>query len=236
MPENRMAALAGSGVLRPTTLLWHEGMDGWITAGEVKPELFLPPSAASVTANASSSSAGSSGGAAGGLLAGGDTGGLAQELARTLRGYAGWVEVSGWLHGIAGVLSVAVGTAVGYFAWRRPERLADWKAQLPSIFHPALDQPWWTVGVCWTLALIVMFAGLQLMAGAVRTRRAEQLGSVEDLRFALKSMGSFFRTTALSLLLGILVISAVVLYQQRPGAKPPPPAPAPAPVKDRVTI
>ena len=67
-------------------------------------------------------------------------------------------------------------------------------------------------------------------------RRAEKLGSIEDLRFALKSMGSFFRTTALSLLLGILATSAVLLYQQRPSAKSPPPAPAPAPVKDRVTI
>ena len=234
MPENRMAALAGSGVLRPTTLLWHEGMDSWITAGEVKPELFLPPSAAK-TAPAAGTGAGAN--AEAGVLSGPETQGLAQELARTLRGYAGWVEVSGWLHGVAGVLCVAVGTAVGYFAWRRPERLADWKAQLPAFFHPALEQPWWTVGVCWALALIVMFAGLQLMAGAVRTRRAEHLGSVEDLRIALRSMGSFFRTTALSLLLGILVVSAVVLYQQRPSAKQPaPPPPAPATVRDRVTI
>ncbi|RYD30441.1 MAG: DUF4339 domain-containing protein [Verrucomicrobiaceae bacterium] len=237
--ENRMSALAVSGVLRPTTLIWHEGLESWVSAGEVKPELFLPPSAlrAGSVPGAESSSSAAAGPAA---AAAPENQGLAQELARTLCGYAGWVEVSGWLHGIAGVLCVAVGTAVGYFAWRRPERLADWKAELPNFLHPALNQPWWTVGVCWVFGIILMFAGLQIMAGAVRTRRAEHLGSVEDLRIALRSMGSFFRTTALTLLLGLLAAGTVLLYQYRPAGKPAPvpasPATPPPPPRDRVTI
>lgn len=256
--ENRMSALAGTGVLRPTTLIWREGMESWISAGEVKPELFLPPTAEkSRTASGSAGNSGSDGenggdvvrvpAYAGGAVAAGEQG-LAQELARSLRGYAGWVEISGWLHGVAGMLCVAMGTVVGFFAWRRPLRLLDWKAQLPSFLHPALDQPWWTVGACWGLALILMFAGLQLMAGAARTRRAEKLGSPEDLRFALLSMGAFFRTTTLTLALALIVSGGVILYQRRPFSKktgPPPssapattpaPAPAPPPPRDRVTI
>jgi hypothetical protein len=250
--ENRMSALAGTGVLRPTTLIWREGMDSWISAGEVKPELFLPPTAEN-SRTASGSATGSEDGSeavrvpayAGGAAVAGEQG-LAQELARSLRGYAGWVEISGWLHGVAGMLCVAMGTVVGFFAWRRPLRLLDWKAQLPSFLHPALDQPWWTVGACWGLALILMFAGLQLMAGAARTRRAEKLGSPEDLRFALLSMGAFFRTTTLTLALALIVSGGVILYQRRPFSKNPAtppssapattPAPATAPPRDRVTI
>lgn len=248
--ENRMAALAGSGVLRPTTLIWHEGMESWISAGEVKPELFLPP--ASATATASAQTSGSADSDDGGAVrvpayaaAGAGDQGLAQELARSLRGYAGWVEISGWLHGVAGMSCVALGTVVGFFAWRRPLRLLDWKARLPSALHPALDQPWWTVGISWGLALILMFAGLQLMAGAARTRRAEKLGSLEDLRFALLSMGGFFRTTTLTLMLTFVVSGGVILYQRRPFSKTTPPsstpstptpAPAPPPPRDRVTI
>lgn len=253
--ENRLGALAGTGVLRPTTLIWREGMESWISAGEVKPELFLPPASGAAGKNSGAQASGSADSEDGSPVrvpayaaagAGASDQGLAQELARSLRGYAGWVEISGWLHGVAGMLCVAMGTVVGFFAWRRPLRLLDWKAQLPSFLHPALDQPWWTVGACWALALILMFAGLQLMAGAARTRRAEKLGNPEDLRFALLSMGAFFRTTTLTLALALMAAGGVILYQRRPFSKnpsPPPssapattPAPAPAPPRDRVTI
>ena len=221
VPEDQMLALAGSGVLRPTTLVWCKGMAQWVSAGEVKPEIF---------------GAGEDGGFPGGAGETVEDRGLVMELARTLRTYAGWVEVSGWLHGLTGVAGVALGTAVGYFAWLRPERLAEWSRRVPDSLRPLLEHPWWTVGSLAAVALLLFFMAGQLIGGASRVRRAEQLRSREDLRIALRSMGSFFRSTVITLFLGVVLVAAAVLHHYRPWQKPGAPAPPPAPAKERVTI
>ncbi len=216
VPEDQLWGLAGSGVLRPSTLLWRRGQGEWISAGELKPELFR----------------------GGALEEAGESGGLVVELARSLRGYAGWVEFSGWLHGGTAVGCVAMGTAVGYLAWRRPERLAEWSGRVPEVLRPLLEAPWATVGGLAAVGLVLFFMGAQLIGGAGRVRRAERLRSREDLRVALRSVGSFFRCTVVSLLLGLGVLAGAVLYHYRPGAVPKvPTAPlVPAPAKERVTI
>ncbi len=221
VPEDQLLALAGSGVLRPTTLVWQKGMPAWVSAGEVKPELFS--SAPGRQADPAVESA--------------ESGGLVAELARTLRGYAGWVEVSGWLHGATGVACVAVGTAIGYFAWLKPDRLTEWGKRVPPLLRPVMEHPWATVGGLALVALLLLFMAAQLIGGAARARRAEQLGSREELRIALRSMGSFFRSTVLTLLLGLLLLAGALLYFYRPVKTSGPPAPetAPAP-KERVTI
>jgi hypothetical protein len=57
------------------------------------------------------------------------------------------------------------------------------------------------------------------------------------LRIALRSMGSFFRSTVLTLLLGLLLLAGALLYFYRPGKTSGPPAPEPAAApKERVTI
>lgn len=223
VPEDQMSALAGTGILRPTTLVWTRGMAEWVSAGELKPELFLN-TAAVYRPGVPEADAG-----------------LVGDLARTLRTYAGWVEVSGWLHGLAAVSCVAAGTVVGYFAWRRPERLEAWTADLAPAFQALGRQPWWTVGGLAALALVLFFMSGQLIGGASRARRAEHLRSREELRIALRSMGSFFRVTVVSLLLGFLLLVSAGLYHYRPWHKPEPPKPqappaAPAPARERVTI
>jgi GYF domain 2 len=221
VPEDQMMALAGSGLLRPTTLLWRKGMAEWVSAGELKPELFMASPA---------------GGTEEAALDPVEQSGLVMELARTLRPYAGWVEISGWLHGLTGVACVAVATAVGYFAALRPERLVEWSKRAPDPLHPLLGHPWWTVGGLAAVALLLFFMAGQLLGGASRARRAERLQSRDELRIALRSMGSFFRSTVITLLLGLLLMAAALLHHYRPWQKPAAPAPAPAPPKERVTI
>lgn len=226
VPEDQLPVLAGSGVLRPTTLIWKKGMDAWISAGEVKPEWFVE----------APGPAGGAGDTAPLTIAAAD-GGLVAELARTLRTYAGWVEVSGWLHGLTAVACVAVGTAMGYFAWMKPDRLLEWARRAPDTLRPLMEQPGWTVGGLAALALLLFFMGGQLIGGAHRVRRAETLQSRDDLRIALRSMGSFFRSTVLTLLLGLLLIAAGVLFHYRPWQKPAAsPVGPPAPPRERVTI
>ncbi len=221
VPEDQLVALAGSGVLRPTTLVWQKGMPAWVSAGEVKPEIFQD----------------GPGQHTGSAVASAESGGLVAELARTLRGYAGWVEVSGWLHGATGVVCVAVGTAIGYFAWLKPERLTEWGKRVPPLLRPVMEHPWATVGGLALAALLLLFMAAQLIGGAARARRAEQLGSREELRIALRSMGSFFRSTVLTLLLGLLLLAGALLYFYRPVKTSGPPAPEPAAApKERVTI
>ena len=222
MPEDQLGALAGTGVLQPTTLVWRKGMEKWASAGELKPELFsgepgMVPSAAGTAVPMESA-------------------GMIADLARALRPYAGWVEVSGWLHGLTGVSAIAVGTAISYFAWLKPGRLSEWKGQMPETQRPLLEHPWWTAGVLGLLALLLLFMGAQLVGGAARVRRAETLGSREELRIALCSMGSFFRATVLSLFAGLLLLAAGLLHHYRPWQKTPAGPPASAPAKERVTI
>ncbi len=220
VPEDQLSALAGSGVVRPTTLIWQPGMVGWLSAGEVRPELFQTVGET----------------AEGG--AGRESAGLVTELARTLRMYAGWVEVSGWLHGVAGVATIAVGTAMGYFAWRNPDRLTEWGERAPQLLRTAFAHPWVAVGVLAGLGLLLLFTAAQLIGGARRARRAEVLRSRDELRIALRSVGSFFRSTVLTLLLGLLVLGGAMLYHYRPWRPEATPAPVVAPVKEkeRVTI
>ena len=215
VPEDQLPDLAGSGVVRPTTLIWQKGMTAWVSAGELKPELFQAGQEGAPMVEST---------------------GLVMELARTLRLYAGWVEVSGWLHGATGVICVAVGTALGYFAWFRPERLAEWGQRVPATLKPAMEHSWVSVGGLALLSLGLLFTAGQLIGGAARARRAEHLRSRHDLRIALRSVGSFFRSTVLTLLLGLLIIAGAVLYHYRPWHREPPPAPPPAKEKERVTI
>ncbi len=219
VPEDQLAALAGSGVLRPTTLVWRKGMEEWTSAGELKPEWF------------------SGGDGLPSTVAEGEDRGLVTELAQTLRPYAAWVSLSGWMHGLTAVLLVAGSIALGYFAWRRPERLLEWSPQLPDGLRPLLAGPWWTVGAALVLALLLFFMGAQLIGGAARIRRAGSLQSREELRIALRSVGSFFRATVLTLFLALIAGGALLLHHYRPWqkAKPEAPVPAAAP-KERVTI
>ena len=218
--DDQLPLLAGSGVVRPTTLLWKVGMPSWVTAGEIKPELFqaeLPTVGASMV---------------------GESTGLVMDLARTLRGYAGWVAISGWVHGATGVCCIAVGTAMGYFAALRPDRLAEWAKRVPSPLQFAFAHPWLTVVALAGVAILLFFTAAQLIGGAARARRAVQMHSADELRIALRSVGSFFRSTVLTLLLGLLVLAGSVLYHYRPWKKVAPPAPIRAvePEKERVTI
>ncbi len=219
MPEDQIAALAGSGVLRPTTLMWRKGMQEWTSAGELKPEWF------------------SGGGENLSPVEVTEDRGLVVEMAQALRPYAGWVSLSGWLHGLTAVLLVAGATALSYFAWRRPERLLEWSPQLPQGLRPLLAWPWWTVGAAVVLALLLFFLGAQLIGGAARIRRAGALQSREELRIALRNVGSFFRATVLTLFLGLIAGGALLLHHYRPWQKPKPPAAVPAaPPRERVTI
>lgn len=230
--ENRMAALAGSGVLRPTTLLWQEGMSSWVSAGEVKPELFTaPPAGKPVAAGPSAGTAERAG------ATNFETPGMVQELAGTLSGYATWVEFAGWLTGLFGMACASVGTVIGYFAWQRPERLTHWRDGMWEQLRGLLDQPWWTVAACWSVALVAMFAGVQLMAGASAARRAAKLGGVEEFRQSLHGIGGFFRTITLALLMALLGFCTGLLYQNRPAKSPSAPdGPPPTKNVDRVSI
>lgn len=223
-PEDQLAVLAGSGVVRPTTLLWRKGMDQWLSAGELKPEWFsgaVEPAATTALVPSAL-----------------EDRGLIAELAQTLRIYAGWVTVSGWVHFFTGVAAIACGTVIGYFAAQRPQRLMEWKSRAPEALGLALDHPWWLAAGLGGVALVMLFMGTQLIGSAARVRRAETLQSREELRIALRSLGSFFRTTVLTLLLVLLLTAAGALYHYHPWKKPaePPAKPVPAAPRERVTI
>ena len=218
VPEDQLPALAGSGIVRPTTLIWQKGMGSWVSAGEIKPELFTAVPEGTVDGQRLESA------------------GVVGELARTLRIYSGWVEVSGWLHALTGVACVAVATAIGYFAWQNPGRLVEWGQRMPASLRSILDYPWVAAGALALTGLLLLFTAAQLIGGAARARRAEQLRSREELRIALRSVGSFFRSTVLTLLLGLLLLAGALLYQFRPWQKEKSPPAAPTREKERVTI
>lgn len=212
MPGDRMGALAASGIVRPTTLVWHEGLKEWISAGEAKPEWFVDTGGTSPAEP-------------------GTDPGLVTDLAGTLRMYAGWVEFAGWLHAFSGVLFIMAGTVIGYFSWFR-------SGPRPSFLLWATpEKAGWIVGGTLAMGLLLLFMAAQLMGGAERTRRAETLQSREELRIALRSMGSFFKTTVLTLILCVAAAIGILLYEYRPWKAKTGTEPAPKPpVRERVTI
>ena len=109
---------------------------------------------------------------------------------------------------------------------------------MPPALRPLADYPWAAAAGFALTGLVLLFTAGQLIGGAARARRAEQLGSREELRIALHSVGSFFRSTVLTLLLGLLFLCSGLLHHYRPWQKAEPPAPAPVKEKEkeRVTI
>ena len=213
--EDQLPALAAAGVLRPATLVWRDGMDSWLSAGELKPEIFLAPVSGTDAGEAAEE-------------------GLVVDLAAVMSRYAGWLSVSGGMHFGSGVMCTAVAVATGYFAILRPERLLDWKTRTPAFLGPVFDHPWWTVGILSALALLSFFSASQLLTGASRIRRAARLRTREDLRNAVRMLGAFFRTAVLTVLAGLVLLAAAVVWQTRKT-----PAPAenpPASLRDRVAI
>lgn len=218
VPEGQLRVLAAAGILKPTTLLWREGLDSWLSAGEVKPEIFQTPVA----------------------VPGGEdqippeAEGLALELARMLRRYAAWLQVSGLAYFACGVVSAAVAGALGYFAAWRSWRLEDWRRALPEWLRPLMDHPWTAVVFFAVVALLLLTTGSVLIAGAARARQADTLRSREDLGDAVRAIGRFFQISVLSLLIGAGVLAGVAIYRYK-AAKAEPPLPPPPP-PERVSV
>lgn len=216
MPEERLRALALGGVLRPTTLLWRRGMSGWQSCGEVRPELFAPPTPAELA------------------LPPDDTRSPAAQLAlqrigEGVRPYLPWIGACGWISVIGSAL-VLIGVLIaGMFLFLAADkvklRLID--AGLSS--EAAGDQMklGLLLGGIGLAAVLGIWLGAQLIGARRQLTRSWIHGSVEELQRALGRFGAYFTTQAATIATCVVISLVALVYHTWPQKKSAEPKEAP---------
>ena len=208
VPEERLRALALGGVLRPTTLLWRRGMSGWQSCGEVRPELFAPPTPAELALPAE------------------DTRSPAAQLAlqrigEGVRPYLPWIGACGWISVIGSALLLIAAIIAALFlalaADKLKLRLID--AGLSSSVAEDQLKLGLILGGTGLAAIVGILLGIRLIRTRRQLTRSWIHGSVEELQRALSGFGAYFTTQAATVATCILIALGVVVYRTWPEKK-----------------
>ena len=211
--EEHIAGLVQTGVIRPNTMMWREGMPQWIAASEVKPELFankhvVPVVGAAATARQTAALRPSASPAAPAAAATGQmhpasaaaptTGVLQNVEASTVREIAhAFAKASGWMKLIA-VFFILGG--VLYILMALLTLVSGMSVEGGLI--PSLLMSLVTAG----LGGVVLWMGTLLFQAPSKAQLAERTGQKHPLLSAMAMNGRFFK------IWGISIIAVLVLY------------------------
>lgn len=190
--EEQFPALAGQGVLRAQTLVWHEGMADWKSLGELKPELF----GESVV------------GRSAGLVSSARV--VSFRPADALARRVGWIICAGVFLQLFGLLGLIEGIM------RAVAMYQEWNAAV----HAAEPiKP--TVTLAWIIAITstkVIFAALGLWLGgilalaAARIRQGHRTGDTVTTEDGLRLLGAAFILFSFGLILVLFCGVAFAIY------------------------
>lgn len=184
--EAQFSALAAQGVLRPNSMVWHDGMAEWKALGELKPELFAAELAGTERRIASRSTVSS----------------IATLPAEQLTKRSSWLAASGIIFvllGFTGLIKFAID------AWHLYNR---WHTQQVSLEgNPSFAFPW-SYAAWLVLMLLGSFllrkSGMLLTHAAIHLRNAGNNRDLDRLEQGLTHLGKFF--VQLTLLISLVVV------------------------------
>ncbi|MGK0184355.1 MAG: hypothetical protein ACI9R3_000121 [Verrucomicrobiales bacterium] len=189
--DDHLAGLVQTGVVRPSTMIWHEGMDEWIACSEAKPELFVQRHVVPVigaAATARQTSASSVGTQMGNQMGDGQ---LVREAASTFATASIWMKLLGILFLLTGVAHILMALF-----------LIVTGASMTGALIPAILVGLITAGI----GAIVMWMGMLLFQSANKAHVAVLSGRKEPLLSALAQNARFFK------IWGVTVALAIILY------------------------
>ena len=204
--DSQLAPLAAGGIVRPTTLVWREGLANWAVAGELRPDLFAP------TARSASQS-----------LALADP--ATVTAARALGHYAPWMGVFSAVMIVSGAVALALTAALGT-GWLLN---MSWFREMMRQVTPDGDVPsvhaWSMLAIGTLYAVSLLLPGSMLAVASRQVKLASLRGSSPVLEASLRNLGRFFQTWIIAALLITLLSGIWTLYSWRHRALPKPPDP-----------
>ena len=191
--DSQLATLVQQGILRPQTLVWHEGQADWQSLGELKPDLFATNPllrSSSVVGNAAPASP---------LK-------ITEGLVRT----SGWMLTCGILFQLLALLLLVTGLLSamhGYKEWHQVA--ASLEGGKPSL---SIVQAIFSVASQILAALCLVWMGTLLVGTTGKLRHGQTTGEFAITEIGLRRLGKFFIILVLSLLLAITGWLATVLW------------------------
>jgi hypothetical protein len=186
--EEQLPSLAGQGVVRPQTLVWHEGQGDWKSLGEIKPELF---SAGPVLRSSS-------------LVAGLNRRTLQRSTDHLAR-FAPWMIALGALScgfGIWGIIYSSIQFMNGYESWRVVSESVEGGVKptvnIGLLVGALLGWLFYSAGSIW-------FGITALKAGAKLTQGGSS-GEVAPTEEGLRLTGKCFLLLTIGLVVGLLIL------------------------------
>jgi hypothetical protein len=196
--EEHLPGLVQTGVVRPNTMIWREGMTEWISCSEAKPELFarrqvVPVVGAAATARQtaalqSHSSPVVRAGTTGMQMGDGQ---IVREAARALASASIWIKLIGVVLLVFGVIYILVALFTMVAGVSAPGMLI-----LALIFSL----------VTGVVGSVVMWMGILLFQSASKAQDAAASGQKHDLLSALHQNAKFFK------ICGITVALVIAFY------------------------
>ena len=196
--EEHLAGLVQTGVVRPNTMIWREGMTEWVSCSETKPELFarrqvVPVVGAAATARQtaalqSHSTPAVRAGTPGMQMGDGQ---IVREAASAFASASVWMKLIGVVLLIFGVIYILVALFTMVAGVSAPGMLV-----LALIFSL----------VTGVLGSVVMWMGILLFQSASKAQDAAASGQKHDLLSALHQNAKFFK------IWGITVALVIAFY------------------------
>jgi GYF domain 2/Family of unknown function (DUF5362) len=208
--EDQIPTLVANGVIRPNTMLWREGLANWITAGELKPELFanLPvqihspqPARATQGIRNPQSTATRNPYAAPQAVAGGREGGSSslKEYVYPIGRSNGWIYLCSVVQTLVGLAFTAFWVWILIMLMKDKELVRIYSAVKILIPFVAIISLFIIIG------LMLAWMGIVLFQAASRLGNAYSLGSKDDFYGGLHSLGTYFKLMGMIVLIGILL-------------------------------
>ena len=191
--DSQLTTLVQQGILRPQTLVWHEGQADWQSLGELKPDLFATNPllrSSSVVGNAAPASP---------LK-------ITEGLVRT----SGWMLTCGILFQLLALLLLVTGILSAMHSYKEWHQVA---ASLEGV-KPSLSivQAIFSVASQIFAALCLVWMGTLLVGATGKLRHGQTTGEFAITEIGLRRLGKFFIILVLSLLLAIAGWLATVLW------------------------
>ncbi len=190
--EDQLPGLAKVGLLRPNSLVWHEGMEGWQACGKVLPHVF-----------------GDTARAVEGAMPGVPYYAEEVMVGQSARSLSRWrfpLRVLGGLLLLAGLQFLILVGAVGQkllFAAEGDSEAAEALKSVPSV--PGIDAEkvvWFLSGLVSVFAIGCLWAGWELLKGARLAKQAAEGGGLQALTKAHGRLGR----AALAMVIGLEIL------------------------------
>ena len=191
--DSQLATLVQQGILRPQTLVWHEGQADWQSLGELKPDLFTTNPLLRSSAVVGNSAAASP-----------------LKITEGLVRNSGWILTCGILFQLLALLLLVTGGLSAVHSYKEWHQVAaSLEGAKPSI---SIVQSVFSVACQILAAISLRWMGSHLIGATGKLRHGQSTGEFALTEIGLRRLGKFFVILVVSLLLALASWGIVVLW------------------------